>query len=512
MSRFSLRRPSAPSDSSHQASDTPCPGDLTVTSRSSDIIVGELDTCPSLSDASQDTGDSIPAAISVTSEIALMSSSSPHALAMNPQLGSPVGTAGMAVPSFSRSGETVPGDYVVTMPTCDDVPRTLYTSDSILPSQNRSGQRAAITENPSVPAPHPYGSQQGSLHGDTWRARMESLMSRTVNVRQPRLQETSNQSMNSPSPSSTRSVSLGACVRGRCEGFVCIGGPPVSPVPSYKAQCHKNSSLISLKNLNSPQSPYRCHVRSQSDQPSPHALEPHESQTVVLPSVDLSVSSDPVRWNSSPRFSTTSHVAGGVMRANRSSPSPVHCSTPSQASEDNVSLPTEHALGDNARSKCVASCVQWIHDPVPPWPTAKAPQPRTHSAVQREVGFEAQQLPATLPQRQSVEPSVQWYSDCMGSIRNVRRHGEGTVTTKATYSPTLNSQERSCQSQVNNGAVCLHSIPSRSNINSPQFKVKFVKGETQCVTPHGAPPAPKLNSIKIPEDTNTKPPGSSVPF
>lgn len=254
-------------------------------------------------------------------------------------------------------------------------------------------------------------------------------------------------------------------------------------------------------------------MRSQSDLPAPHTFSDHrEGQKVALPSVDLSVSHNPARWNSSSRFPPARHVAGGATRPEKSTPSPVRCSTPSLTAGGCASRPVEPTVGDAARSECVSSCVQWIHDPAPPWPPTKAPQARTLSAVQREVGFEAQQLPTTVPQRQPVEASVQWYSHCLGSGRNERLQGEGTMATKATYSPTLNARAPRCQSHVNNGAVCLHSVPSRSSVGSPKFKVKFVKGETQCVTHQSAPPAPIANSIKIPEDSNTTPPECSVAF
>lgn len=420
----------------------------------------------------------------------------------------------MTVSVLSRGESTVPGDYMVTTPTCIPVPSEFYTSENTVPSQTCSGKRGTIAEQPAVPTPRPCASQDSGIHNDTWRSRMESLMPRRLNARQSRPQEQCNQSINNTSPSPASSVSLGACVRGRCEGFACVAAPPMSPMPPHKAQCHQDTSQISLSNQNSPQSPYRCHMRSQSDLPAPHTFsERRGSQKVTLPSVDLSISQNPARWNSSPRFPTSRHVAGGVSRPDRSTPSPVRCSTPSLASGGCVSpRPIDSTVSDVARSELVSSCVQWIHDPAPSWPALKTPQARTLAAVQREVGFETGQLPTTMPQRQPVVANVQWYPDCVGSSRNVRRQGEGTMTTKATYSPTLNARVRCCQSQVNNGAVCLHSVPARSSVGSPTFKVKFVKGETQCVPHQSAPPAPIANSIRIPENPNTTPPKCSVPF
>lgn len=369
-----------------------------------------MDACPRLINGPQDTGDSCPPAtvelLSRTS--AVEGGPSPRGQKAGPQLASPVGTAGMTVSALSRAEPTVPADYVVTTPTCMAVPGEFYTSESVVPIENCFGQRRTIAEHPPVPTPPPCASQDGGPHSDTWRARMESFMPRRLNARQPRPQEPCTQPMNNTSSNPARSVSLGACVRGRCEGFACMAAPPMSPMPPYKAQCHEDASLITRKNQNSPQSPYRCHMRSQSDLPAPHTYsERRESQKVALPSVDLSVSHNPARWNSSPRFPPSRHVAGGATRVDRSTPSPVRCSTPSLTAGDCASRPVDPAVGDAARSECVSSCVQWIHDPAPPWPGTKAPQARTLSAVQREVGFEAQQLPTTVSQRQPVEASVQ---------------------------------------------------------------------------------------------------------
>lgn len=509
-----MRGPQAPSGPPHQASGSPCPGDLTISSRSSDLIVGEPATCPHPNSDPQEAGDLHPGtkveSPSVSSEPTVPSGPCSRDRAPGSQTNSPAVSSDIKVSTLSRSESTVPGQlcpgaYMVALSTSDSgVPSEFRSSESISPSEKSFAQRRSITGPQTVPTPRSCGFHEGALLGDTWRTKMESLMSKTLNARLPRPHGPCAQSMNGASHNPARSVSLGACVRGRCEGLGCMAAPPMSPMPPSKAQCHQDSSMISLKNLSTPRPQLRCHMRSRSDLPAPHTFS--DSQETRLPSVDLCVSHSPVQWNSSPRFSSTRFpVAGGVAGIDRSSPSPVSCPTPSVVSAGCASHPPNADVAEAARSECVASCVQWIHDQVPPWPTTRTPRVRTLSAVQRDAIFKGEVLPTTTPERHAVEPRERWYNDCTGSGRQVRRRDEDTVTTNNNYSPTPDTREHCCQRQAFSSTISLPSVSSRATVSSPKFKVKFVKGMSPNVTNQSAPQVLKAASYKIPEGTNTIP-------
>ncbi|MPC47777.1 hypothetical protein E2C01_041534 [Portunus trituberculatus] len=513
---MSVRRTLAPSGPQHQAPGTPSPGDLTLTSRSSDLTLGDPLTCPPASPDTQQAGD----LHSTTGTEPPPTQSEPSGPALSgqvpvPQVSSPSMSSGIAVSALSISESTVagqlyPGDYMVPVSTSDSgVSSEFRSSESLSPSEKTLAQRRSAAGLSTVHPPGPCG-HDSLLAGDTWRTKMESLMSRTLNARFPRPHTPCVQSISSASENPSRSVSLGACVRGRCEGLDCMAIPPMSPMPPYKPQGHQDSSMISTKNIGSPREQPRGHMRSQSDLPAPHTFT---AQKISLSSVDFCVPHTPVPWSSSQRFSSTRPpVPGGVARMDQSSPSPVRCSTPSLVSTGCVSHPSNAAVAEAARAECVASCVQWIHDQVPPWPAAaRAAQIRTTSPVQRDSVFTGEKLPSTTPEQSAAMASPQWYGDCAGLGHPVRRRDDNVIINN-TYSPAPDSRVHCYQGQEFSGTLSLHSVSPRATVCSPKFKVKFVKEMTPNVTQQSVPQGQKATAVIIPEGTNTIPQECSITF
>ena len=481
-----------------------------MTSRSGDLIEDDAATCTPFKPGTQKTGD-LQHGTKVESSSISSEATVPSPSSRDHKPRSKITVSALSQNELTVPGQLYQGDYTVPLLTSDSgVPSKFQCNELISPGEKSFVQRSMIGSS-TIPTPGPCGAHEGVLPSDTWMTRMETLMSRTLNPRLPRPHGHCAQTMSTTSHNPARSVSFGACVRGRCEGLDCMAAPPVSPIPPYKVHSHQDSSMTLIKQSSSPQPQIRCHMRSQSDLPAPHTFsELYNTQKTRLPSVDFCVSQSPVQWNSSLPFSSTRlPVAGSVPGVDRSSPSSVRCPTPSLVSAECNSHPPNAAVDEAARAECVASCVQWIHDQVPPWPTTRTPQPRTLSTVQREAVFKAQ-IPTTTPHRQAAEASAQWYTDFTGSGHQVRRRDD-TVTINNAYSPAPDTRVHCCQGQVLSGII-QHPVSPRAATSSPKFKVKFVKGMTPCVTPESVPQGLKTFPITIPDNVNTIPQECSITF
>ncbi|KAG0724618.1 hypothetical protein GWK47_040223 [Chionoecetes opilio] len=487
-------------------------------------MAGDPATRPPVNPDPQEAGNLQPGtrveSSPMSSKPAVLSGSPSLHRAPGSQRSSPAVARAAAVPPLPWSKSTVPNhlcpaDYMVALSTSDSrVPSEFCSGELVSPGEKSFVERS-ITGPPTVATPGQY--QESILPGDTWRGRMESLMSRTLNTRLPRQQGPCPQSMHSVPHNPARSMSFGGCVRGRCEGLDCTAAPPMSPMPPYKPQGHQDSSMISLKDLSSPRPTVRCHLRSRSDLPAPHTFSEHyNNQKINLSSVNFCTTHNPVRWSPSPYYSSTRlPVAGGAARMDRSSPSPVRCPTPSLVPVSCAQHLPNAGTADAAHSECVASCVQWIHDQVPPWPTMKTPQTRTFSTVQQEAVFKGEALPTITPERRAAESTVQSYTDCIEYIDTrckVRGHNEENMITKDNYSPTPDMRVNCCQGPGRTGTIPLHSVSSRVNANSPKCNINFAKGMTSSVSHQSAPQVPKAATIRIPDVMDSTPHECSITF